>query len=96
MSLVANRRKEKRELVMVSAPVKIGIVEDNSLLRLSLNASLEKENVEVVFSVATAVEALQQIESAQIDVLIADLHLSETSIPLIVSPRCRSAINTSI
>ena len=78
MSLVANRRKEKRELVMVSAPVKIGIVEDNSLLRLSLNASLEKENVEVVFSVATALEALQQIESAQIDVLIADLHLGET------------------
>ncbi|MBT5431579.1 MAG: response regulator, partial [Micrococcales bacterium] len=63
---------------MVSAPVKIGIVEDNSLLRLSLNASLEKENLEVVFSVATAVEALQQIESAQIDVLIADLHLGET------------------
>ena len=63
---------------MVNGPVKIGIVEDNSLLRLSLQASLEMENVEVVFSVATAVEALQQIEIAEIDVLIADLHLGET------------------
>ena len=46
---------------MANGPLKIGIVEDNSLLRLSLHASLEKENVEVVFSVATAVEALKHI-----------------------------------
>lgn len=63
---------------MANGPVKIGIVEDNSLLRLSLQASLEKENVEVVFSVATAVEALKHIEISEIDVLIADLHLGET------------------
>ena len=63
---------------MVNGPVKIGIVEDNSLLRLSLQASLERENVEVVFSVATAVEALKHIEISEIDVLIADLHLGET------------------
>ena len=63
---------------MVSGPVKIGIVEDNSLLRLSLGTSLGQENIEIVFSVSTALEALELIETAKIDVLIADLHLGET------------------
>jgi two-component system nitrate/nitrite response regulator NarL len=63
---------------MVSGPVKIGIVEDNSLLRLSLGTSLGQENIEIVFSVSTALEALELTETAKIDVLIADLHLGET------------------
>ena len=62
---------------MVSGPVKIGIVEDNSLLRLSLGTSLGQENIEIVFSVSTALEALELIETAKINVLIADLHLGE-------------------
>jgi len=57
---------------------RIGLVEDNSLLRLAVASSLEKENFEIVFSVATAVEALSQIEVGEIDVLVVDLHLGET------------------
>jgi two-component system nitrate/nitrite response regulator NarL len=63
---------------MTKSPTRIGIVEDNDLLRLSLGTSLGQENIEIVFSVSTALEALELIETAKIDVLIADLHLGET------------------
>lgn len=63
---------------MTKSPTRIGIVEDNDLLRLSLGTSLTQENLEIVFSVSTALEALELIETAKIDVLIADLHLGET------------------
>lgn len=63
---------------MDSNLTRIGIVEDNDLLRLSLGTSLAQENLEIVFSVSTALEALELIETARIDVLIADLHLGET------------------
>ena len=63
---------------MTKSPTRIGIVEDNDLLRLSLVTSLAQENLEIVFSVSTALEALELIETAKIDVLIADLHLGET------------------
>ena len=63
---------------MTKIPTRIGIVEDNDLLRLSLGTSLAQENFEIVFSVSTALEALELIETAKIDVLIADLHLGET------------------
>jgi two-component system, NarL family, nitrate/nitrite response regulator NarL len=63
---------------MTKSPTRIGIVEDNDLLRLSLGTSLAQENLEIVFSVSTALEALELIETAKIDVLIADLHLGET------------------
>jgi two-component system nitrate/nitrite response regulator NarL len=63
---------------MIKSLTRIGIVEDNDLLRLSLGTSLGQENIEIVFSVSTALEALELIETAKIDVLIADLHLGET------------------
>ena len=63
---------------MDSNLTRIGIVEDNDLLRLSLGTSLAQENLEIAFSVSTALEALELIETAKIDVLIADLHLGET------------------
>jgi DNA-binding NarL/FixJ family response regulator len=63
---------------MTKSPTRIGIVEDNDLLRLSLGTSLAQENLEIVFSVSTALDALELIETAKIDVLIADLHLGET------------------
>jgi len=63
---------------MDSNLTRIGIVEDNGLLRLSLGTSLAQENLEIAFSVSTALEALELIEIAKIDVLIADLHLGET------------------
>ena len=59
---------------MTKSLTRIGIVEDNDLLRLSLGTSLTQENLEIVFSVSTALEALELIETAKIDVLIADLH----------------------
>ncbi len=68
----------KKEAAMTKSPTRIGIVEDNDLLRLSLGTSLAQENLEIVFSVSTALEALELIETAKIDVLIADLHLGET------------------
>jgi two-component system nitrate/nitrite response regulator NarL len=63
---------------MDSNLTRIGLVEDNDLLRLSLATSLAQENLEIAFSVSTALEALELIETARIDVLIADLHLGET------------------
>ena len=63
---------------MTRSPIRIGIVEDNSLLRLSLGTSLVQKDLEIVFSVSTARDALELIETAKIDVLIADLHLGET------------------
>ena len=63
---------------MTKSPTRIGIVEDNDLLRLSLGTSLIQANIEIVFSVSSALEALELIETAKIDVLIADLHLGET------------------
>jgi len=63
---------------MDSNLTRIGLVEDNDLLRLSLVTSLAQENLEIAFSVSTALEALELIETAKIDVLIADLHLGET------------------
>ena len=63
---------------MTRSPIRIGIVEDNSLLRLSLGTSLVQKDLEIVFSVSTARDALALIETAKIDVLIADLHLGET------------------
>jgi DNA-binding NarL/FixJ family response regulator len=68
----------KKEAAMTKSLTRIGIVEDNDLLRLSLGTSLGQENIEIVFSVSTALEALELIETAKIDVLIADLHLGET------------------
>lgn len=63
---------------MDSNHTRIGLVEDNDLLRLSLVTSLAQKNLEIAFSVSTALEALELIETARIDVLIADLHLGET------------------
>ena len=63
---------------MDSSLIRIGIVEDNDLLRLSLGTSLVQADIEIVFSVSSALEALELIETAKIDVLVADLHLGET------------------
>ena len=63
---------------MHDSRTRIGLVEDNSLLRLAVASSLEKEAVDVVFSVGTALGALELIGKSSIDVLIVDLHLGET------------------
>ena len=63
---------------MVDNQIRVGVVEDNGLLRVALSSSLEKEAVDVVFSVGTALGALELIGKSSIDVLIVDLHLGET------------------
>lgn len=63
---------------MHESRTRIGLVEDNSLLRLAVSSALEKENFEIVFSVATALDAISQIDKNDIDVLVVDLHLGET------------------
>ena len=63
---------------MADNQIRVGVVEDNGLLRVALSSSLEKEAVDVVFSVGTALEALELIGKSSIDVLIVDLHLGET------------------
>jgi DNA-binding NarL/FixJ family response regulator len=55
--------------------IKVGIVEDNALLRSSLATSLAGKDCKVVFTAAAAIEAIDHIEKSSIDVLLADVHL---------------------
>lgn len=54
---------------------RIGIVEDDTLLRTSLAQSLAQSGQEVVFSAGTAKEAIGSLSETDIDVLVADVHL---------------------
>ncbi len=57
--------------------IRLGIVEDNALLRHALSQALAGDGFEVIFSVGSAQEALSRKNEAPIDVLIADVHLGE-------------------
>ena len=57
--------------------IRLGIVEDNALLRHALSQTLAGDGFEVIFSVGSAQEALSRKNEAPIDVLIADVHLGE-------------------
>ena len=54
---------------------RIGVVEDDTLLRTSLAQSLAQSGQEVVFSAGTAKEAIGSLSETDIDVLVADVHL---------------------
>lgn len=54
---------------------RIGVVEDDTLLRTSLAQSLAQSGEEVVFSAGTAKEAIGSLSETDIDVLVADVHL---------------------
>ena len=57
--------------------IRLGLVEDNNLLRHALGGALNQDGFEVIFSSQTAGEALAHRGSMQIDVLVVDLHLGE-------------------
>ncbi len=55
--------------------IRIGIVEDDTLLRTSLAQSLMGPEREIIFSVGSAKDAIRQLSEFGVDVLIADIHL---------------------
>ena len=54
---------------------RIGVVEDDTLLRTSLAQSLAQSEQDVVFSAGAAKEAIQSLSETDIDVLVTDVHL---------------------
>lgn len=58
------------------APIRMLFVDDEPALRLTLPAILQMHNFEV-HSSASVAEALQQINAAKFDVLVADLNIGE-------------------
>ena len=55
--------------------IRIGIVEDDTLLRTSLAQSLVGSEREIIFSVGSAKDAIRELSEVDVDVLIADIHL---------------------
>ena len=55
--------------------IKVGIVEDNGLLRYALESSLNADGFEVVFAASDGASALSQLSHAEVDVLVVDLNL---------------------
>ena len=55
--------------------IKVGIVEDNALLRYALESSLNADGFEVVFAASDGASALSQLSHAEVDVLVVDLNL---------------------
>jgi two-component system, NarL family, nitrate/nitrite response regulator NarL len=54
---------------------RVGIVEDDTLLRTSLQQSLGHSGREICFSAGSAKEAIESLSDTAIDVLVADVHL---------------------
>jgi len=54
---------------------RIGIVEDDTLLRTSLAQALVGTEQAIIFSVGSAKEAIRELSEVDVDVLIADIHL---------------------
>lgn len=57
--------------------LKLAVVEDDTLTRLSLVAALRSEGIEVVFDCGTAAEALALSEKHRFDVALLDMHLGK-------------------
>ena len=55
--------------------IRIGIVEDDTLLRTSLAQSLVGSEREIISSVGSAKDAIRELSEVDVDVLIADIHL---------------------
>ena len=72
---MAQNELESRLAVSSSMVTRIGVVEDDTLLRTSLAQSLAQSGQEVVFSAGAAKEAIQSLSEADIDVLVTDVHL---------------------
>lgn len=72
---MAQNELESRLAVPSSMVTRIGVVEDDTLLRTSLAQSLAQSGQEVVFSAGAAKEAIQSLSETDIDVLVTDVHL---------------------
>ena len=72
---MAQNELESRLAVPSGVVTRIGIVEDDTLLRTSLAQSLAQSGQEVVFSAGAAKEAIQSLSETDIDVLVTDVHL---------------------
>ena len=72
---MAQNELESRLAVPSDMVIRIGIVEDDTLLRTSLAQSLMGPEREIIFSVGSAREAIRQLSEFGVDVLIADIHL---------------------
>ena len=72
---MAQNELESRLAVQSSMVTRIGVVEDDTLLRTSLAQSLAQSGQEVVFSAGAAKEAIQSLSETDIDVLVTDVHL---------------------
>ena len=72
---MAQNELESRLAVSSSMVTRIGVVEDDTLLRTSLAQSLAQSGQEVVFSAGAAKEAIQSLSETDIDVLVTDVHL---------------------
>jgi len=55
--------------------IRIGIVEDDTLLRTSLAQSLVGSERTIIFSVGSAKDAIRELSEVDVDVLVADIHL---------------------
>ena len=63
--------------IMDNMEIRVGIVEDNGLLRYSLSSSLQAEGFDVVFALENGVQAIKELETSKIDVLVVDLNLGQ-------------------
>ena len=72
---MAQNELESRLAVPSDMVIRIGIVEDDTLLRTSLAQSLEGPEQEIIFSVGSAKDAIRHLSDDGVDVLIADIHL---------------------
>lgn len=63
--------------IMDNMEIRVGIVEDNGLLRYSLSSSLQAEGFDVIFALENGVQAIKELETSKIDVLVVDLNLGQ-------------------
>ena len=62
-------------MIISDMAIRVGIVEDNGLLRYALESSLNADGFEVVFAASDGAEALSQLSHTEVDVLVVDLNL---------------------
>ena len=62
-------------MIIKDVMIRVGIVEDNGLLRYALESSLNADGFEVVFAASDGASALSQLSHAEVDVLVVDLNL---------------------
>ena len=72
-----NGRNWRPRVDSVIPRIRLGLVEDNGLLRHALGQALDRDGFDVCFLSPTARDSLERIGTVEIDVLVADLHLGD-------------------